>query len=156
MGGGFMKIIAQNKKARFDYFIEDVYEAGIALMGTEVKSIRAGKVSIKEAYVKVNQNEVFIVGMNISPYEYGNIYNKDPLRTRKLLLHRNEIRKIQQALDQNGYALVPLSVKLSGRGFVKIDIATAKGKKLHDKRDTIAKRDAERNMKIKMREYNRQ
>lgn len=137
------KIIATNKKARYEFFIEDTMEAGIVLTGTEVKSIRQGKINIKESYATVENGEVFINGMHISPYEQGNIYNVDPLRKRKLLLHKREIKKLFQGLQLEGYTIVPLSVYLKD-GKVKIEIATAKGKKLYDKRDTIAKKDAER------------
>ena len=137
------KIIATNKKARYEFFIEDTMEAGIVLTGTEVKSIRQGKINIKESYATVENGEVFISGMHISPYEQGNINNVDPLRKRKLLLHKREINKLFQGLQLEGYTIVPLSVYLKD-GKVKIEIATAKGKKLYDKRDTIAKKDAER------------
>lgn len=146
------KLIAQNKKAYHDYFIEEVYEAGIVLAGTEVKSLRAGKCSIKESFVKVINNEIFIINMHITPYEKGNIFNKDPLRTRKLLLNRHEINKIRGAIEVKGYTLVPLKVYLK-KGLMKIEIGIAKGKKLYDKREDIAKKDqkreAERDFKIK-------
>lgn len=146
------KIIANNKKAFFDYFIEDKYEAGIELVGTEVKSLRMGKCSIKEAFVRIQKGEVFIYGMHISPYEKGNIYNKDPLRPRKLLLHRYEIRKIEGQIAQKGYTLVPLNVYLKG-SLMKVEIGLAKGKKLYDKRQDIAKKDqrreAEKQFKVK-------
>jgi SsrA-binding protein len=139
------KIVATNKKARHEYFIEDSIEAGIVLTGTEVKSIRQGKINIKESYASIEDGEVYINGMHISPYEQGNIYNVDPLRKRKLLLHKREIRKLNQGLMLQGYTLVPLSVYIKD-GKVKLELATAKGKKLYDKRDTIAKKDAERRM----------
>lgn len=146
------KLIANNKKAFHDYFIEDTYEAGIALKGTEVKSLRMGKCSIKESFLRIENNEIFIYGMHISPYEKGNIFNRDPLRVRKLLLHKEEIRKLQGKITEKGYTLVPLKVYLS-KSLVKIEIALAKGKKLYDKRDTIAKKDqrreAEREFKVK-------
>ena len=146
------KLIANNKKARFDYFIEDTFEAGIALHGTEVKSLRMGKCSIKEAFMRIENGEVFIYNMHISPYERGNIFNKDPLRIRKLLLHKYEINKISGQLAQKGYALVPLNVYLKG-SLVKIEIGLARGKKLYDKRQDIAKKDqrreAEKNFKVK-------
>ncbi len=146
------KIIANNKKAFFDYFIEDKYEAGIELVGTEVKSLRMGKCSIKEAFVRIQKGEVFVYGMHISPYEKGNIFNKDPLRPRKLLLHRHEIRKIEGQMAQKGYTLVPLNVYLKG-SLMKIEIGLAKGKKLYDKRQDIAKKDqrreAEKQFKVK-------
>lgn len=137
------KIIATNKKARHEYFIEDTIEAGMVLTGTEVKSIRQGKINIKESYASIENGEVFINGMHISPYEQGNIYNVDPLRKRKLLLHKREIKKLFQGIQLEGYTIVPLSIYLKD-GKVKIEIATAKGKKLYDKRETIAKKDAER------------
>ena len=134
------KIIANNKKAFYDYFIEDKYEAGIELVGTEVKSLRMGKCSIKEAFVRIQKGEVFIYGMHISPYEKGNIFNRDPLRARKLLLHRYEIRKIEGQIAQKGYTLVPLNVYLKG-SLMKVEIGLAKGKKQYDKRQDIAKKD---------------
>ena len=146
-----IKLIANNKKAYHDYFIDDKWEAGIELFGTEVKSIRMGKCSIKEAFVKIDKGEVYVYGMHISPYEKGNIFNKDPLRVRKLLLHRQEIRKIQGHITQKGYTIVPLSVYFSG-SLVKVEIGLAKGKKLYDKRQDIAKKDqrreAERKFKV--------
>lgn len=141
--GTHFKLIANNKKARFDYFIEDTYEAGISLHGTEVKSLRMGKCSIKEAYVKIENGEMLIYGMHISPYEKGNIFNKDPLRVRKLLMHRREISKLTGKLAEQGYTLVPLQVYLKGN-LVKVQIGLAKGKKLYDKRQDIAKKDQRR------------
>ena len=137
------KLVANNKKAYFDYFIEDTYEAGIALVGTEVKSIRMGKCSIKESYIQIEKGEVFVYGMHISPYEKGNIFNKDPLRTRKLLLHKTEISKLKSGVEQKGYTIVPLTVYLK-EGLVKVSIGLAKGNKLYDKRDSIAKKDQKR------------
>ena len=137
------KLIANNKKAYHDYFIEDKYEAGIELYGTEIKSLRMGKCSVKESYIRIENGEVFIVGMHISPYEKGNIFNRDPLRTRKLLLHRQEIRKLGGKLTEQGYTIVPLQVYLKG-SLVKVEIGLAKGKKLYDKRQDIAKKDARR------------
>lgn len=137
------KIIANNKKAFYDYFIEDKYEAGIELVGTEVKSLRMGKCSIKEAFVRIQKGEVFIYGMHISPYEKGNIFNRDSLRARKLLLHRYEIRKIEGQIAQKGYTLVPLNVYLKG-SLMKVEIGLAKGKKQYDKRQDIAKKDQRR------------
>lgn len=137
------KIIANNKKAFYDYFIEDKYEAGIELVGTEVKSLRMGKCSIKEAFVRIQKGEVFIYGMHISPYEKGNIFNRDPLRARKLLLHRYEIRKIEGQIAQKGYTLVPLNVYLKS-SLMKVEIGLAKGKKQYDKRQDIAKKDQRR------------
>ena len=152
MGKESKKIIAHNKKAFYDYFIEDKYEAGIELVGTEVKSLRMGKCSIKEAFVRIQKGEVFIYGMHISPYEKGNIFNRDPLRARKLLLHRYEIRKIEGQIAQKGYTLVPLNVYLKG-SLMKVEIGLAKGKKQYDKRQDIAKKDqrreAEKQFKVK-------
>ncbi|MCR5024818.1 MAG: SsrA-binding protein SmpB [Lachnospiraceae bacterium] len=137
------KLIANNKKAFHDYFIEEQLETGIELFGTEVKAIRAGHCSIKEAYVQVNKGELWVEGMNIQPYEKGNIFNKDPLRIRKLLAHKNEILKLDQKLKEKGYTIVPLEVYFKS-GRVKVNIGLAKGKKLYDKRETIAKKDAKR------------
>lgn len=152
MGKESKKIIANNKKAFYDYFIENKYEAGIELVGTEVKSLRMGKCSIKEAFVRIQKGEVFIYGMHISPYEKGNIFNRDPLRARKLLLHRYEIRKIEGQIAQKGYTLVPLNVYLKG-SLMKVEIGLAKGKKQYDKRQDIAKKDqrreAEKQFKVK-------
>ena len=146
------RLIANNKKAYHDYFIEETYEAGIALHGTEVKSLRMGKCSIKESFVRIENEEVYIYGMHISPYEKGNIFNKDPLRVRKLLLHRSEIRKMIGKMSQKGYTLVPLQVYFKG-SLIKVEIALAKGKKLYDKREDIAKKDqrraAEREFKVR-------
>ena len=138
-----VKLVANNKKAYFDYFIEDKYEAGIALHGTEVKSIRMGKCSIKESFIRIENGEVFIYGMHISPYEKGNIFNKDPMRVKKLLMHRYEINKIAGKLQQKGLTLVPLQVYLKG-SLVKVEIGVARGKKLYDKRQDIAKKDIKR------------
>lgn len=147
-----IKLIANNKKARFDYFIEDTYEAGISLHGTEVKSLRMGKCSIKEAFVRIEKEEVYVYGMHISPYEKGNIFNKDPLRAKKLLLHKYEINKIAGKISEKGYALVPLRVYFKG-SLVKVEIGLGKGKKLYDKRQDIAKKDqrreAEKDFKVK-------
>ena len=138
-----MKLIANNKKAFHDYFIEDTYEAGIALAGTEVKSLRMGKCSIKEAFIAIDKGEVFINGMHISPYEKGNIFNKDPLRVRKLLLHKSEINKLLGKTKEKGIAIVPLKVYFKG-SLVKVEIGLAKGKKLYDKRQDIARKDQQR------------
>lgn len=147
-----IKLIANNKKARFDYFIEDSFEAGIALHGTEVKSLRMGKCSVKESFIRVENGEVYIYNMHISPYEKGNIFNKDPLRVRKLLLHKHEINKIAGQMAQKGYTIVPLQVYFKG-SLVKLEIGLAKGKKLYDKRQDIAKKDqrreAEKEFKVK-------
>ncbi|MBQ3600113.1 MAG: SsrA-binding protein SmpB [Lachnospiraceae bacterium] len=146
------KLIANNKKARFDYFIEDTYEAGIALHGTEVKSLRMGKCSIKESFIRIENGQVYVYNMHISPYEKGNIFNKDPLRIKKLLLHKYEINKIAGQIAQKGYTLVPLNVYFKG-SLVKVEIGLAKGKKLYDKRQDIAKKDqrreAEKQFKVK-------
>ena len=152
MGAG-IKMVANNKKAYHDYFIDDKFEAGIELFGTEVKSIRMGKCSIKEAFIKIESDgQVYVFGMHISPYEKGNIFNKDPLRPKKLLMHKAEIRKLQGKIAEKGYTLVPVEVYLKG-GLVKVQVVLAKGKKLYDKRDDIAKKDqrreAERNFKVK-------
>lgn len=144
------KIVANNPTARHNYIIEDTYEAGIVLTGTEIKSIRNGKVNIKDSYANIKNGEVFIYGMHISPYEHGNIYNKDPLRTRKLLLSRREINKLTGLIKQKGLSLVPISLYFSGN-FLKIELGVGKGKKLYDKRQDIAKRDAERRMQKAMR-----
>ena len=137
------KLIANNKKAYHDYFIEDKYEAGISLAGTEVKSLRMGRCSVKEAFIRIEKGEVYVYNMHIPAYEKGNIFNKDPLRVRKLLLHKGEIRKIEGQIAQKGYTVVPLSVYFSG-SLVKVEIGLAKGKKLYDKRQDIAKTDQRR------------
>ena len=137
------KLIANNKKAYHDYFILDTYEAGIALHGTEVKSLRMGKCSIKESFIRVENGEMFIYGMHISPYEKGNIFNKDPLRVRKLLLHKAEINKMLGKTKEKGMSIVPLKVYFKG-SLVKVEIGLAKGKKLYDKRQDIAKKDQKR------------
>ena len=140
-----IKIIAQNKKAYHDYFVDERYEAGIELFGTEVKSIRAGKVNVKEAYCDVKDGEVFVLGMHISPYEQGNIFNKDPMRPKKLLLHKREILKLFGLVSQKGYTLIPLQVYLKNSR-VKIEIGLCRGKKLYDKREDMARNDAKRDM----------
>ncbi len=137
------KLIANNKKAYHDYFILDTYEAGVSLHGTEVKSLRMGKCSIKEAFIRIENNEVYVYGMHISPYEKGNIFNKDPLRARKLLLHRIEINKMVGKMKEKGMTVVPLKVYFKG-ALVKIELGMAKGKKNYDKRETIAKKDQQR------------
>ena len=146
------KLLANNKKAYYDYFIEDKWEAGIELFGSEVKSIRMGKVSIKESYIKIEKGEVFVYNMHVSPYEKGNIFNRDPIRVRKLLLHRAEINKLTGKTAEQGYTIVPLQVYIKN-GLCKVEIGLAKGKKLYDKRDSIAKKDLrrehERDFKIK-------
>ena len=138
-----IKLIANNKKAYHDYFIEETYEAGIALHGTEVKSLRMGKCSIKESFVRIEKGEVFIYGMHVSPYEKGNIFNRDPLRVKKLLLHKGEINKLVGKIAEKGFTLVPLKVYFKG-SLVKVEIGLAKGKKLYDKRADIAKKDMRR------------
>ena len=148
------KMVANNKKAYHDYFILDTYEAGIVLHGTEVKSLRMGKCSIKESFIRIENGEVFIYGMHISPYEKGNIFNKDPLRPRKLLLHKKEIWKLLGKMKEKGYTLVPLQVYFK-EGKAKVEIGLAKGKKLYDKRQDIAKKDqkreAEKELKVRLR-----
>ena len=138
-----VKLIANNKKAFHDYFIEEKYEAGISLAGTEVTSLRQGRCSIKESFIRIEKGEVFIYGMHISPYEKGNIFNKDPLRVKKLLLHKYEINKMAGKIAEKGYTLVPLQVYFRG-SLVKVEIGLAKGKKLYDKRQDIAKKDQKR------------
>ena len=148
------RLIANNKKAYHDYFIDETYEAGIELAGTEVKSLRAGNCSIKEAYISVDNGQVYVNKMHINPYEKGNIFNKDPLRKRKLLLHRSEINKLIGKTKEKGYTIVPLKVYFSG-SLVKVEIGLARGKKLYDKREALAKhdqkREAERDFKVKLR-----
>ncbi len=143
MGKESVKLIANNKKAYHDYFIEDTYEAGISLAGTEVKSLRMGKCSVKESFIRIENGEMIVYGMHISPYEKGNIFNKDPLRPRKLLLHKYEINKLTGKIAEKGYTLVPLQVYFKG-SLVKVEIGLAKGKKLYDKRQDIAKKDMKR------------
>lgn len=147
-----IKLIANNKKAYHDYFIEEKYEAGISLVGTEVKSLRMGKGSLKESYIRIENGEMLIYGFHISPYEKGNIFNRDPLRVRKLLVHRYEINKINGKVREKGYTIVPLQVYFKG-SLVKIEFGLARGKKLYDKRDDIAKKDqrreSERDFKVK-------
>ncbi|WP_317856326.1 SsrA-binding protein SmpB [Chakrabartyella piscis] len=146
------KLIAQNKKAYHEYFIEETFQAGISLVGTEVKSMRAGKCSLKESFIRIENEEAFIYNMHVSPYEQGNIFNTDPLRVRRLLLHKSQIRKIAQESQVAGYTIVPVKVYFD-RSLVKVDIALARGKKLYDKRNTIAKNDqrrqAEKEFKIR-------
>lgn len=151
---GNVKLIANNKKAYHDYFIEEKYEAGVCLHGTEVKSLRMGKCSIKEAYVRIEKGEMFVYGMHIAPYEKGNIFNRDPLRPKKLLLHKREILKLEQGIQTKGYTLVPLQVYFKDSR-AKVEIGLAKGKKLYDKRQDIAKKDARREMARELKERNR-
>ena len=154
MGKDAFKLVANNKKAYHDYFIEDKYEAGIELFGTEVKSIRMGKCSIKESFIRIERGQVYIYGMHISPYEKGNIFNKDPLGVRRLLMHKTEIRRLDSKLAEKGLTLVPLQVYFMG-SLVKVEIGLARGKKLYDKRQDIAKKDmkreVERDYKLKLR-----
>ena len=145
MGKESIKLVANNKKAYHDYFIDEKYEAGIELFGTEVKSIRMGKCSVKEAFVKIDRGEVYVCGMHISPYEKGNIFNKDPLRVRRLLLHKYEIMKLNGKIAEKGYTLVPLQVYFKG-SLVKVEVGLARGKKLYDKRADIAKKDQRRDL----------
>jgi SsrA-binding protein len=148
------KIIAQNKKAWHDYFVDEKYEAGIALFGTEVKSVRMGQVNLKDSYCSVKDGELFVLGMHISPYEKGNIFNREPRRERKLLMHKREIMKINGMLTQKGYTLVPLSLYFSGKN-VKVELGLCRGKKLYDKRDSIAAKEVNREIDRKMKEFNR-
>lgn len=147
------RLIANNKKAFHDYFIDETYEAGIALHGTEVKSMRMGKCSIKESFVRIENGEVYIYGMHVSPYEKGNIFNKDPLRVKKLLMHKYEINKLFGKIKEKGYTLVPLQVYFKD-GKVKVEIGLARGKKLYDKREDIAKKDARREVEREFKERN--
>lgn len=148
---GKSNTLAENRKARHEYFIEETYEAGIELFGTEVKSVKLGKANLKDSYASVKNGEVFLNNLHISPYEKGNIFNKDPLRTRRLLLHKSEIKKLEQSLTIDGLTLVPL-VLYEVRGLVKVKIAVAKGKKLYDKRHDLAKKDAQRDIERSFRE----
>ena len=152
MGKKERKLVANNKKAYHDYFIEETYEAGIVLTGTEIKSVRQGKVSIKESYAKIENGEMFLYGMNISPYEQGNRYNVEPLRPRKLLLHKQEIRKLIGYITIKGLTLVPLKMYINEESRARGELAVARGKKNYDKRDDIAKRDAKRDMDRKLKE----
>ena len=146
-----IKLVAQNKKAHFEYFLEELFEAGLSLSGTEVKSLRLGKCSLKESFVRIEKGEAFLYNMHISPYEQGNIFNKDPLRTRKMLLHKSEIRRLIGKVKTDGYTIVPVRRYFKGN-YAKVEIALAKGKKLYDKRQDIAKKDqrreAEKSFKI--------
>ena len=145
-----MKNLAQNKKARHDYFIEETYECGLALTGTEIKSARQGKINLKDSYAKVIDSEVFVYNMHIAPYEQGNRYNVDSKRPRRLLLHKREIRKLIGYTSQQGLTLIPLSVYLNNRGLAKLELAVARGKKLYDKREAQAKRDSDRRSQREM------
>ena len=148
-----IKLISQNKKAWHDFFIEETYECGISLAGTEVKSLREGKVNLKDSYASIDNGEVYVKGMHISPYEKGNIFNKDPLRDRKLLMHKYEIRKLIGSVKEKGYSLIPTKLYFKNSR-VKVEIALARGKKLYDKRNDIAGRDAKRDIARKIKEYN--
>ena len=149
-----LKTIAQNKKAHHDYFIEESYEAGIELFGTEVKSIRQGRVNLKDSWCSIDKGEIFVNGMHISPYEQGNIFNRDPMRVRKLLMHKKEIRKLHARIQQDGLTLIPLSLYFKDSR-VKVEVGLCKGKKLYDKREDMAKRAAKRDMERAMKEQNR-
>ena len=149
-----IKLITQNKKAYHDYFIEETYECGIALAGTEVKSIRLGQINLKDSFASVKSGEVNLIGMHISPYEKGNIFNKDPLRERKLLMHKAEIRRLIGKIKEDGYSLIPIKVYLKGSK-VKVELALAKGKKLYDKRNAIAEKEAKRKIDRRIKEYNK-
>ena len=137
------RLVAQNRKAYHDYFIEETYQAGIELFGTEVKSLRQGKCNLKESHIRIENNEAYVFGMHISPYEHGNIFNRDPLRKRRLLLHRFQINKLNGSVTRDGYTIVPVKIYFDG-SLVKLDVAIAKGKKLYDKREAIAKKDQRR------------
>ena len=149
-----IKTVAQNRKAYHDYFVEEKYECGIALFGTEVKSIRQGKVNLKESWAQIRKGEIWVEGMHISPYEQGNIYNRDPLRAKKLLMHRGEIRKLDGLVMRQGFTLIPLEMYLKD-GKVKVQLGLCKGKQLHDKRDTMAKKDTEREIQRALRQKQR-
>ena len=153
MSKGDKKLIANNKKVYHDYFIEETYEAGLVLHGTEVKSLRLGKCSIKESFLRIEDGEMYVYGMHVSPYEKGNIFNKDPLRTRKLLLHKREILKLMGKVKEKGYTLVPIEVYFTN-GKAKMLIGLAKGKKLYDKREDLAKKDAKREMERAFKDRN--
>ena len=153
MGKESVQLVANNKKAYHDFFIDDKFEAGIELFGTEVKSIRMGKCSIKESFIKIENGQVYIYGMHVSPYEKGNIFNKDPLRVKKLLLHKAEIRRLLSKIKEKGYTLVPLSIYFKG-SLVKVEMGLARGKKLYDKREDIAKKDAKREIEREFKSRN--
>ena len=148
------RVIAQNRKAWHDYFVDEKYEAGIALFGTEVKSIRAGAVNLKDSYCSLKNGELYVIGMHVSPYEKGNIFNREPLRDRKLLMHKREIMKLGGLVTQKGYTLVPLSLYFSGKN-VKVEIGLCRGKKLYDKRDAAAEKQASREMDRRMRDQSK-
>lgn len=144
------RIIADNRKARHDYFVEEVYEAGVELFGTEVKSLRAGTVNLKDSYCEIDGGEMFALGVHISPYDHGNIFNRDPLRPKRLLMHKREIMKLTGLVSREGYTLVPLSLYFKG-SYVKMAVGLCKGKKLYDKRDSIAKRESDRTIEREMK-----
>ena len=146
-----VKLIAQNKKAHHEYFVEETYECGLSLMGTEVKSMRAGRINLKESFCMFRSGELFAEGMHISPYEQGSVFNTDPLRPKKLLMHKNELRKLSGLVSRQGYALIPLKVYLKD-GRMKLELGLCKGKQLHDKRDDMAKKDSQRDIERAMRE----
>ena len=148
------KIITQNRKAYHDYFVDEKYEAGIALFGTEVKSLRQGTVNLKDSYCSVKDGELFVIGMHISPYEKGNIFNREPLRDRKLLMHKKEIMKLTGLVTQKGYTLVPLSLYFSGKN-VKVEVGLCRGKKLYDKRDSLAEKQTNREIDRRMRDQSK-
>lgn len=152
MGKDQERVAATNKKARHEYYIEKVYEAGLELKGTEVKSIRLGKASLGESYIDVRNGEAYVIGMHVTPYDFGNIQNADPLRKRRLLLHKKEIRQLESGITRDGYTVVPLSLVIR-RGLVKLDIALAKGKKLYDKRQTLKEKDDRRRMDRAMKDF---
>ena len=147
------KLVASNKKARHDYFIEETYEAGMVLTGTEIKSIRLGKVNVKESYAKVENGELFVYGMHIRPYEQGNRFNAEPLRSRKLLLHKREIRKLIGLTTLKGLTLVPLNIYINEKGMAKMELAVARGKKLYDKREDTAKRDSDKRIRQAIKKH---
>ena len=149
-----IKLVAQNRKAHHDYFVEDRYEAGIELFGTEVKSIRAGTLNLKDSYCIAKNGEIYVHGMHISPYEHGNIFNRDPVRPRRLLMHKREINRLQAYVQRDGYTLVPLSVYFKN-SFVKVEVGLCRGKKNYDKRETAARRDAKRDIDRAIKTYNR-
>ena len=149
-----IKVVAQNRRAFHDYFVEERYECGLQLFGTEVKSMRQGRVNLKESWALVRQGELWVEGMHISPYEQGNIFNRDPMRPKKLLMHRSEIRKLDALVARQGYTLVPLEIYLKD-GRMKLQLGLCKGKQLHDKRDAMAKRDTDREIQRALREHNK-
>ena len=153
MGKDSIKVIASNKKAYHDYFVDETYEAGIELFGTEVKSVRQGHCSVKEAFIRADKGELYVLGMHINPYEKGNIFNKDPLRTRKLLMHRSEINKLMGKITEKGYTLIPLQVYLKG-SLVKIQVGLCRGKKLYDKREDLAKKTQRRELEREFKSAN--